>query len=116
MRAWQSPGLHRLVRPDRKVWLGPRRRPRQRRVPLARRTQQRPLGRLTAHELVVQLVHALVQSEERGAELLGLIVAETSRGHAAHGLPLEQLAEDLDEDEDELCEAPLQRILVRLET
>src|SRR5690242_9704805 len=55
-------------------------------------------------ELVVELVDAAVQREESCAELLGLVVAEAPGIHAAHGLPLEQLSEDLDEDEDELGE------------
>jgi len=70
---------------------------------------------LAADELVVQLVDALVQREERGAELLGLFVAEASGRHAAHGLPLEQLAEDLDEHQDELRQTALERALIRID-
>ena len=69
-----------------------------------------------ADELVVELVDAAVQGEEGGAELLRLLVAERSGRHAADCLPLEELAEDLDQAENELREAALQRALVGLYT
>src|SRR5690348_8543953 len=53
--------------------------------------EHRPLGRLVADELVVQLLDATVEREERCTELLGLLVAQAPGGHAPHGLPLEQL-------------------------
>ena len=52
-----------------------------------------------------------MQSEEGGAELLRLLVAERSGRHAADGLPLEELAEDLDQHENALREAALQGAL-----
>ena len=77
----------------------------------------RPLSRLlVADELVVQLVHTLVQREEGRAELFRLVVAEAAGRHAAYSLPLEQLAEDLDQHKDELGQPALKRVLVRLDT
>src|SRR5207248_5846911 len=58
-------------------------------------------------ELGLELLHAALELHERLAEALDLLVGQGALLHAAKRLPLHQLAEQLDEGEDELREALL---------
>jgi hypothetical protein len=65
---------------------------------------------VTQAELLLQLVHALRELHERLPQPLDLLVVERSRFHAPDRLPLHELAQELDEGQDELGEAALDRL------
>lgn len=53
---------------------------------------------------------------ERLPEPPHLVLVQRPRGHATQRLPFEQLAEKLDDDQDEVGESALNRFRIRLET
>src|SRR5207248_961060 len=62
-----------------------------------------------------RLFHAPLEPFERGTELLDLLVAERSRFHPGERLPLHELAQELDDGENELGEASLDIVWIRVE-
>src|SRR4051794_12115814 len=58
-------------------------------------------------ELLLQLLHALVQLHERAAEALGLLLVERAGLHAPERLALHQLSEEIDHGQHEPGEAAL---------
>src|SRR5438105_2575412 len=62
------------------------------------------IARLEA-ELLRELVNFLFELHQRKPDALYLLLAETAALHAAHGLPFEQLAYELDQCQHELSEA-----------
>src|SRR5256885_15300781 len=66
-------------------------------------------------ELRLQLLHPLAQPHERLAEPLDLLVRQGSLLHPPHRLALHQLAEELDQRQDELRQAALHRLRVAVD-
>src|SRR5436309_14879425 len=63
-------------------------------------------------ELLLQLVHALVQAHERGAEALDLVVVERAAVHPPQSLTLHHLAQQVDDRQYALREAALDALWI----
>src|SRR5690606_2881681 len=65
-------------------------------------------------EQLLELLHALLQAQERGAQPLDLLVAERAALDASHGLALHELTQQLHQRQHQLRQPPLDTFGIRV--